>query len=169
MGMEEYFQGKRMKDDGICRFYELRKGEPVNFSATEALDWAKDIIKELEEGIMENDFSDIANPHFLASGYVKKGVGGKFGDYLMVHGDLELTYRTYCVKSGEPMLTKLDLDIRVCCIDDENKDKFELEDELIIYLEEEEYELFFFDGKKANLGEIIRELILLEKDDYPTL
>lgn len=158
-----------MNADGICRFYDLKKNEDVELKVDQSTPWIGKLLQELEDEIDPSDFEGFPESTMNFDGHIKKGTGGKFGEYFALSGKLLAKYRTLDVKTGQPMQADLDIDLHLCCIEDESKDKFELEEELVIYLGEEEYDLFFFDGKKIDVAEIFREMIFLEKEEYPTL
>lgn len=153
---------------GKIKFFELKKGEEYQFVFDAGQSWLEDLVKELEQEYNEDDLSELTQGQLKAKGMYKKGVGGKFGDYFLLEGTVEGEYRTLDVQSGNAMMAKVETDLFVCCIDEENKEKFDLEEELVINIGDNEFDLFFFDGKSIDIGEIIREMVLLAKDDYPT-
>ena len=67
------------------------------------------------------------------------------------------------------MMDSIDAEVRACFIDEEMKKRFEMEDELSVFVDEGEYDLYFFQNDKIDLFEIFREYIFLNKNPYPVL
>jgi uncharacterized protein len=93
----------------------------------------------------------------------------EMGEYLLVKGTIEATYATECVRTLKPMKVDLDVPFKVCFIDQSMAETELFKDLDETYVDNEVYEIYFYDKRTINFRDMIHEQIFLHVDPYPIL
>ncbi|MBI2522222.1 MAG: hypothetical protein HYV97_17515 [Bdellovibrio sp.] len=158
------------KEKGLVSLATLKLNTPELFSFDQTTEWMESILTELNAPLEEGDvlFSEEA-PQIHLKCEITKKQNVKYGDIVVVKGDFSAKFITTCIQSGSPMMDRIDVAIRACYIDDVIKKKYELEDEVNIIVDDEEFDLFVYHNGKFDLYEVIREYAFINKNPYPVL
>ncbi|MGB0454883.1 MAG: hypothetical protein ACPGJV_14330 [Bacteriovoracaceae bacterium] len=141
---------------------------PFELEFDEKTEWMADILKSLHEDLEEKDRILKAGKEQISfKGEARKVMGSRYGDYVLLRGDVEATFFTYCVQSGELMEDRVISEIKACFLEEEAKERFDLEEETTLYLNDDEYEIYFLDNHWCNIPEVVNEHIFLNKNPYP--
>ncbi|MEK6624894.1 MAG: hypothetical protein AABY86_08000 [Bdellovibrionota bacterium] len=160
----------KVKDKGLFALAKLKLNTPELFSFDQSLEWMESILTELNAPLEEGDvlFTEEAPQiHFKSETTKKQNV--KYGDIVVIKGDFSAKFITTCIQSGSPMMDRIDVVVRACYIDEVIKKKYELEDEMNIIVDDEEFDLFLYHNGKFDLYEVIREYAFINKNPYPVL
>ena len=65
------------------------------------------------------------------------------------------------------MLDQVHAEVKAVYIDEEYGEKYQLEDETTLFLNDDEYELYYLDNNKCDLPKVINEFVFLNKNPYP--
>lgn len=151
----------------------LKYDDPSSVRVDQDTDWVLKILEELSEEVdLDNDsrYVKIKNPAFLNfRGTATRKNIPKFGDVLLLEGDLKARFLTNCVLSGRPMMDDLDTEVAAAFILDHLKEELGYEDEVSLYIDESEYDLYFYQGKKVDIKPVLHEYVFLNKNPYPKL
>ena len=146
---------------------QIKKEEEHILNIDESTTWMKDILHELQEDCNEKDKKSMAT-HISFNGSIQRKKDGKFGDYLYMRGTLKAGFCAHCVKSGNPMLDTIDLQIDSAILDNEIKERLR-ENEDIIYLDQNQLDIYYYQDNCFSMQQIIHEYLFLNKNPYPTL
>ena len=144
---------------------QLKKNEAITFELSRSILWMDEILLELEENYNENQSLD---SRIDFSGQILKKQDGKFGDYLILEGCLKAAYGTYCIKTGDPMLDTIDVNVSAAILDDETEHKLHPEDDTVL-LGDRELDLYYYSNNCFDMQKIFHEYLFLNKNPYPQL
>ncbi len=91
------------------------------------------------------------------------------GEFLLINGNIEADYVTECVRTLKPMKVELSVPFKICFVDEalSTTELFAEIDET--YVENDVYEIYFYDKRTVNFQETMHEQVFLNKDPYPVL
>ena len=144
---------------------QVKKNEAVTFQLNRSVLWMDEILLELEENYTENRVLD---SRIDFSGQILKKQDGKFGDYLILEGDLQAAYSTYCIKTGDPMLDTIHVGISAGILDDEIEHKFHPDEDTVL-LGDRQLDLYYYSNNCFDMQKIFHEYLFLNKNPYPQL
>ncbi|MCY4523706.1 MAG: hypothetical protein OXB84_03085, partial [Halobacteriovoraceae bacterium] len=101
------------------------------------------------------------------NGSILRKKDGKYGDYFFLKGVLKASFHTYCVKSGNPMLDTINVEVKSAILDDEAKNHFQEKD--TICLDENQLDLYYYKDNCFDMQKILHEYLFLNKNPYPHL
>lgn len=132
--------------------------------------WVKVLLMEMNEkatnkspeAYLQNSSLDIAIK-------MQKKFSSNYGEYLLFNIKLEADFFTECVKSLEEMKDSIELEVKCAFIDQAHADDPEAADQTDIYLDNDMYELYYYENRTVDLAEMIHEQVYLNMNQYPTL
>ncbi len=133
-------------------------------------DWIREMLVELNENATDKSPDEyVKETSLVAFGTVEKKNKNDLGEYLLVKGTIEATYATECIRTLKPMRKDLDVTFKICFIDQALADTELFKDIDETYVDNEVYEIYFYDDRTVNFQEMIHEQIFLHLDLYPIL
>lgn len=143
---------------------------PFEYEFDQSTDWVKEFLVEMNENATEKSpeaYLDETSLHIF--GEVEKKNKPDMGEFLLVKGTIEATYVTECVRTLKTMTKDLDVDFKVCFIDESyaSSELFAEIDET--YVDNDVYEIYFYNKRTVDFQEMIHEQIFLNYDQYPVL
>jgi len=161
------------KNDKIAAQMNLIK-LPLNvryeFEIDQSTDWVKEILMELNENASEKDPEAYLNETDLViTGEFEKKDKPDMGEFLLIKGQITATYATECVRTLKPMTMELDLPFKVCFVDESLATTELFADIDETYVENDIYEIYFYNKRTVGLQEMLHEQIFLHYDQYPVL
>lgn len=144
----------------VVKFYKLDKN----------CDWVRDILLELNENAQERepeyylDNSDIS----ISLEIVKK-YNPQIGEYLLVKGAITAHYITVCIRTLKEMPDNVEIDFKASFIDEAHAESPEYKDLTDVYLDQDVFELYFYEQRLAPLKEMLHEQLYLNINQYPVL
>jgi uncharacterized metal-binding protein YceD (DUF177 family) len=102
-------------------------------------------------------------------GTLEKKHKGAFKEYLLLTGIVSASYATLCVSTGSPMTDSLEVEVHAVFIDQALEKEMELEEETELFINDDQYDLYYFDKKSVDLKSAISEYIFLNINHYPRL
>jgi len=149
---------------------KLPANNPVLFDLDKETEWVKEFLLEMNETATNKSPTDLLNETFLTiSGeYVKKN-RQDMGEYLLVKGLIKASYATECVRTLKPMTVEIEVPLKICFVDESlaTTELFNEMDET--FVDNDVYELYFYNKRTVEFGEMIHEQIFLNYDQYPIL
>lgn len=143
---------------------------PIEFDLDSDTDWVRDFLLELNENATEKTPETLLEETSLyITGEIEKKDRNDMGEYLIVKGHIEATYETECVRTLKPMTVELDIPFKICFVDESlaTTELFEGLDET--YVDNDVFELYFYNKRTIEFSEMIHEQIFLNYDQYPVL
>jgi len=147
----------------------LSKDIPEKIKLDQGEDWLSRILEELCEAAGEEESQMLEEAHLRFNGDLKKSKNTKYGEYVLISGNLTSHFVTQCIKSGNMMFDQIECDVRAACLAKSGQERLGLEEGDSVFLEDEEYELFFFEKNQVDLEPVLHEFVFLNKNPYPTL
>jgi hypothetical protein len=141
-----------------------RMNVPVEIKLDKNIDWMANILKELCDDNYEDSPEE---PSISFEGTLERKNVGKYGDYLVLDGEVEAHFPTLCTQTGKVMMDSVESPFSAVFLNEEIKEKFGLEEETTLFFDDKECELYFYKNDIANIEEVINEFIFLNKNPYP--
>lgn len=128
-------------------------------------DFLGEILEELNENVPSEERGDEAYIKF--EGELEK-ISGKYEEFMHFVGTINTTFYCHDVITNEVMSDSLEQEVRCLVLSKEVGQKLQLEDEIDIEHNGEEYDLYFTDDEDfLDIKGIIHEYIFLNKNPYP--
>jgi uncharacterized metal-binding protein YceD (DUF177 family) len=140
------------------------------FELDATTDWVKEILMELNEQATEKSpEAYLAETSLTIQGEIEKKNRPELSEFLIVKGLIQAEYVTECVRTLQPMTMDLEVPIKICFVDESlaTSEQFAEIDET--YVENDVYEIYFYNKRKILFQEMIHEQIFLNYDQYPVL
>lgn len=156
-----------LKKNAIVKLRDLRLGVPVDLDLDdEKIEWMKEVLRDFSDKF---DAPKTEKTFAKFEGEIRKGSNTEIREYFILEGFLEILYNTNCVNTLEPMQDSLELEVNACFIEAALEEKDQYKDSLEIYVENESYDLYFYEKQELSLKEFFCFLIDMNKNDYPKL
>lgn len=142
----------------------------VEINVDHHAEWMRKILSELHEEV-SNELRE--EPELLKQaslsfrGDLQKRSDSYWRDHALLVGELKACFWTQCIKSGELMLEKQDLDIQAVFVNDSLKKSKNLEETDTLMIENYEYDLYFYKSSVVKVSEVLHEQLFLNKNPYP--
>ncbi|MBK23066.1 MAG: hypothetical protein CME70_03580 [Halobacteriovorax sp.] len=152
-----------IKQTTSLRNYQVGVAKILELDATQ--DFMTELLDELHENVSKDELGDDAAISF--NGEIEK-IKGKYEEFLQFTGALDLTYYTHDIITNEVMTDRLEQEVKCLLLTKEVGQKLQMEDEIEIELNGEEYDLYFLDEDDCfNIKDVLHEYIYLNKNNYP--
>ena len=149
---------------------KLTVNTPYDYEFDQQTDWIKEMLFELNEHATDKTPEEWQKETSLvAFGEITKKDKPDMGEFLLVTGTIEATYATECVRTLKPMKKDLDVPFKVCFLDQALAETEMFKDLDETYVENEVYEIYFYDKRTIDFQAMIHEQIFLHLDLYPIL
>jgi len=146
----------------------LSKDVPEKISLNQNIEWFKRILDELNEAAGKEEAQMLEEAHLSFAGEIKKSKNVKFGEYVLVTGQIVSKFVTQCIKTGQMMFDQIDCEVEAACLLKSRQQDLGLEEGDSVFLEDRELELFFFEKNQVDLEPVLHEFVFLNKNPYPT-
>jgi uncharacterized metal-binding protein YceD (DUF177 family) len=144
--------------------------QPMPFELDQETDWVCEFLMEMNENATEKSpEAYLEDTAIFISGEIEKKNKTDMGEFLLVKGTIEVDYVTECVRTLKPMTVQLDVPFKVIFVDEElaTSELFAGIDET--YVENDVYEIYFYNKRTVDLQEMLHEQIFLNYNQYPVL
>ena len=144
--------------------------QTLDFEFEQDVDWIKEMLVELNENATEKTPDEwLKETTLVAFGDMIKKDKPDMGEYLLVKGTIEATYATECVRTLKTMKKDLDVSFKVAFIDQNLAESELFKDLDETWIDNEVYEIYFYDKRTIEFKDMIHEQIFLNVDQYPIL
>lgn len=145
----------------------LQINVPTIIDIDDNIDWVKKILDEVNEEI-DPSIREGRGNYLKLDIDMERQNDNTLGDYVLLEGDIKMSYTTNCVKTLEIMDEVFETEINAVVLENFLEKELNLEEETTFVVGSEEYDLYFYD-RKLDLEPIIHEYIFLNKNPYPKL
>lgn len=153
---------------GLLNIAKIPLNSTQEFDVNKDADWVTSLLTELNENATTKDSLDyLQNSYLNINLQITKKFKGSLGEYILVQGKVETEYFTECIRTSEEMTEELDFEFKAAFIDSAHQDEPEYKEETEIYLDNDLYELYFYQNRTCDLKEMVHELIFLYLNQYP--
>lgn len=140
------------------------------FDLDQDTDWVRNILIELNENATEKSPEEyLEETSLFISGEIEKKNKPEMSEYLLVSGTIEAEYVTECVRTLKPMKVELNVPFKICFLDETLATTELYSDQDETYVDNEVYELYFYNKRTVNFQEMIHEQVFLNYEQYPVL
>ncbi len=161
---------KHEKIGAQINLLKVAANQTLDFEFDQETDWIKDMLVELNENATDKQPEEwLKETSLVAFGEMTKKDKPEMGEYLLVKGTIEATYATECVRTLKPMKMDLDISFKVCFIDQAMAETELFKDLDETYVDNDVYEIYFYDKRTIEFQDMIHEQIFLHVDQYPIL
>lgn len=161
---------KQDKVTAKINLIKLAANHPIEFELDADTDWVRDILVEMNENATEKTPEAYLDETSLyISGEIEKKNKTDLGEFLIVKGNIEADYVTECVRTLQPMTIQLDVPFKVAFIDEAMATNELFADIDETYIENDVYEIYFYNKRTVEFQDMIHEQIFLNYDQYPVL
>lgn len=152
-----------IKSPESIRKFQVGVAKILELDATQ--DFMAELLGELNEGVEK---SDIGDESYISFDGELELLEGKYEQFLHLVGSLKATYYTHDIMTNEVMPDHLEVEVKCLALTNEVVKKLEMEDEIDIELNGEEYDLYSLDEDDfIDIKGILHEYIFLNKNNYP--
>lgn len=155
--------------DSKLNINKLGLSKIYDFRVDQTAPWMKTLLEELNEDVKIGFVSPSSQAVISCEGQYYKKHRGTYGEYAVVQANLTAKFYTNCVSSGKVMLDTLDVDFCACFLPSNFKTDPDYKDEIELYIDNQNMDLFFLDGNFIDLKEALHEYLYLNKNPYPRL
>jgi uncharacterized protein len=149
---------------------KLPANTKYEFDLDQSTDWVKDILIELNENATEKSPEEyLEETSLFISGEIEKKNKPEMSEYLLVSGTIEADYVTECVRTLKPMKVELNVPFKICFLDESLATTELYSDQDETYVDNDIYELYFYNKRTVNFQEMIHEQVFLNYEQYPVL
>ncbi len=148
----------------------IKLAQDVNYDLNLSMDipWVKHLIESLHEELLSDEKDHyLPKAHFSFQGKLVRNLDSLYEDQVLLHGQLQLSYHTSCVRCLIPMPVDLEVEVAACFLAEEFQSSPELEEADTFFVEDGEKELYFFAKKEINLEDFFRETLYLHIEPIP--
>ena len=161
------------KSDKVSAKINLVKipaNNPIAFDLDKSVDWIKEFLIEMNENATEKSPSDyLEETSLVIQGEIEKKNRTDLGEFLLASGTIKATYATECVRTLRPMSIKMEVPFKVVFLDESLATSELFADIDETYVENDVYEIYFYNKRTVDLQEMLHEQIFLNYEQYPIL
>jgi hypothetical protein len=148
------------------RTTKLHFNEPKSFSFNESDLWLNEVLGELVkelEGELSGELECNINLEFKAH----KHQHHSYRDVVLVKGLLLAKYPALSGQTGNQLQEELRVSIACAFVDGTYKENEELREEITLFVENQEWDLYYHFNGVVDLKPVIHEYIFLNRNPYP--
>lgn len=127
-------------------------------------------MKELLEEVCDYDRDDqeyISEPLYLrATIDIKRDINPRLKEYLLIKAHVKCGYYTPCTRCLLPSYEQVEFDFDLCFLNKIFEKDKEYEDEDSVLVENQEFELYFYEKQNIQFKESFREQLLMQLPPY---
>lgn len=154
--------------DGKLNVSKFPLKDKQTYTLNEETPWVKSILVELNENAESKLAEEYLEDSFLKLEIeLEKKHNGTYGEYFLFNCTAHTDFFTQCVRTQQEMKDSLHLEFKACIIDHAYEGGEELKDEVDIFMDNDVWELHFYDNRIAMIKEIVHEQIYLNINQYP--
>lgn len=131
-------------------------------------DWVQELLMELNEKATSRNPEDyLGETHINIRMTVKKVNNSTFGPVLLVKGSVESEFVTECVRTLEEMKDQVEAEFKAAFVENIFAEEEEYQDQDELFIDNDVYEMHYYELNKADVKEMIHEAIFLHINPYP--
>ena len=142
----------------------------VEVDVDQNAEWMRNLLSEVQEEVADElrESPELLEQTSLSfQGDLQKRANSFWRDHALLVGEFKARFWTQCVKSGELLLEKIDLDIQAIFINEAIKKSKNLEETDTLMVESYEYDVYFYQSSVVKISDVLREQLFLNKEPYP--
>ena len=150
----------------IVRLNKIKFDEIVAIVGDEKVDWLGQILNELMEDLHAHQNGQ-AKKSIMLDAELEIKEDGQYRKVLLLEGMLKVSYSDICSKTSDLIDQELNIPLKSIFLEKFMGTQHELTDEISLFYDEQEWDLYFYEKNQVDLYPIIHEYIFLNKNPYP--
>lgn len=147
---------------------KLPLNKDVTITLTHENPWVQELLVELHEGVTGMPVRELVKRStFDVELNLCKKFQNTIGEYLLAKITIDIQYFTNCIKTLALMKDSLNLTFQSAVLPKTLEENEEYTDQVEVFLDNEMYDLYFYEKNFVDIKEIIHEQIYLNKNEYP--
>ena len=151
---------------GTYTIVKLREDASDTIFVDQTQPWLQQILDELNEDFDDEDKAQIG-PYIRFKGEITKLKNNRYGVVAILTGELNARVCALCGNTGKLIYDPIECEVRSVYVEEENREKYQLNDEISLFLEEDDYDLYYYKNYKCDIAMVLREYAFLNKNPYP--
>ena len=150
----------------LIRTTKLHYGDSREFKFNEDDLWLNEILGELVDelgGELSSDIDCLIGLRLEGNKFQHHS----YRDAVLLKGKLEVKYPASSSINGDQVQQELSIPIKSVFIDSSFEDNEELKEEITLFVEDQEWDLYFHNNGIVDLKSVIHEYIFLNRNPYP--
>ncbi|MBL7665924.1 MAG: hypothetical protein JNM93_12385 [Bacteriovoracaceae bacterium] len=148
---------------------KIPSGE-ARFKLNKTHPWVKELLIELNEKVTDlSEEEKLERTELNIDFEIEKKHKTEYGDFVLVMAEINGRFLTECVKTLKTMEDMLHVKFQACFVAETFSESELLLDQTEIYINNDLYELYFYQDNEVDIKEMFHEQIFLNITAYPTL
>ena len=148
------------------RTTKLNFNEEKPFSFNDKDKWLNEILGELVDEL-KGELKEDLECSIKLEVHAHKHQHYNYRDVVLVKGELLAKYPALSGQTGEQLQQELLVPINCAFVDTTFKDNEELSEEITLFVENQEWDLYYHSNGVVDLSPVIHEYIFLNRNPYP--
>ncbi|MFA5583441.1 MAG: hypothetical protein WDA09_04425 [Bacteriovoracaceae bacterium] len=149
---------------------KLPQNNTFEFSFNQNVDWVRDLLIEMNENATDKSPEEyLKETSLIIEGEAVKKHREDMGEFLLLTANIKASYATECVRTLKSMSMDLEVPVKICFIDEELAESELFSEADDTYVENQMWDLYFYNKRVVNLKEVLHEQIFLNYEQYPIL
>ena len=156
----------KVHQTNLIRTTKLHYGDSKQFKFNQDDLWLNEILGELVDelgGELNSEIDCIIGVHLEGSKFQHH----TYRDAVLLKGSLVVKYPASSSINGDQVQQELSVPIQSVFIDSSFEDNEELKEEITLFVEDQEWDLYFHNNGIVDLKTVIHEYIFLNRNPYP--
>lgn len=153
--------------ESIFFISKVSPSKPLELKLNGQTPWLGDFLRDVLNEYELAEEGEAADAFMTFEGELNKKTHSKYGDYIHLSGTLRAKFLTLCVSSGKVIFDQLEAPINAVFLDEVFMPEFNLDEDVSVFLGEEEYDLYFYENRRFDIAPVIKEHFYLYKEPYP--
>jgi hypothetical protein len=129
-------------------------------------DWMGAILDEMNEGFDQSEREEVKS-FMRFKGEIHKVNDPRMEEVVIIKGELSARICAICGRSGDLIGDEIDIQINAALLEQQIIQKRQLEEEVNVWVQNEEYDLFTYEQNKVDIVPMLKEYVYMNKNPYP--
>ncbi len=148
-------------NNGVLTIFKLTNNREEEFSFTIDEQWVLDLYLEMVASVNFNQTEELEFKEMNIDLKIKKKNSAELSNYLLITGMTDVKFNSQCERCLRDVSNGLTLKINACVIPKQLESHEMFKDQVEIFQDQQERDLFFYDKSEVNLKDIIHEYLFL--------
>ena len=150
----------------LLRTTKLHYGKESEFEYNEDHLWVNEVLGELVSEL-GGELTAEMECSLKWTCKVKKFQHSTYREGVLLHGEILVKYPASSSQTGDQLQEELNVPVRSVFIDSSFEENEELAEEITLFIEDQEWDLYFHNNGLVDLGPVLHEYIFLNRNPYP--
>ena len=154
--------------DAKVNLTQLAPDRSYTFNLNQSEEWVRELLMELNEKATSRNPEDyLGETNISLTIELKKKNNPTVGPILLARGKVEAEFVTECVRTLQEMKDQVEAEFKAVFIENIFAEEDEYADTVELFVENDMYDLHFYELNRADMKEMVHEVIFLNINEYP--